>query len=250
MIHAKVIAMAHPTALPEHTPPCNHYQHSKFVRRRQYVDETLIPQIKRLGFDTEMFPAVTDADFHIEGKEVCYQDLRFTIEYGSAGCYLSHVMLWRYCVAANVTLFVLEDDAKLPAAHEQTIVDAVKRYDQLSDTGDLLYLQGQLPYHPTGIHEYPPHILNMVPGTSLKRVWPINDMAGTAAYAVKPKAAAKLLARTNGRPIHAVDGFIHGTVNAGEIGVLVPMDHAHVFMLDDHYAEWNHVHHPVAEGAA
>ncbi len=217
--------------------------HSRFVLRRKYVEKTLLPQIKSMGVSAEMFKAVTDADFKFDGKTLEYLDLNLDFEYGNAGCFLSHVILWRLCVSEKMTLLVMEDDAYLPPEHQNTVLEALKEYDSRPDEGDLLYLLGQLPYREIGLHDYPAHTLTSI-GNSLSRAHPVNDVSGTAAYAIRPVAAQRLLDRVPKLPICAVDGFIHKAINAGEVGVAVPKDFKHVFMLNEHFAPWNHVHQP------
>ncbi len=247
MIETRIIAMKNYATSKEQGVVCGSFMHSKFARRRKYVDEVLLPKMLGLGLKAEIFSAVTDADFAREENIITYQDLKLRIEYGSVGCFLSHVMLWRLCESLNCALFVLEDDASLPPEHEATVVDALRQYDALPDTGDILYMQGQLPYAEIGIHLYPSHTTTPLDQTSLLRVNSVHDLAGTAAYAIKPVAAKKLLDRITRIPMCAVDGFIHGAVNAKEIGVLVPADFHHVVMLHEHFAPWNHIHTPGAQ---
>ncbi len=240
---ARVISMEHPTARADHQPSCNSYQHSKFVRRKRHVEERLMPRIASFGIDVKIFPAVIDTDFELKDLVITFKDLRLNFERGIIGCYLSHVMLWRLCMEQNCALLVLEDDALLPPEHEENVQAMLAEYDALPDAGDYLYLQAQLPYHPTDIHNYPDWTLKAV-SANLRKTFPIHDLAGTAAYAIKPLAAQKLLDRVVKVPVIPVDGFMHGAVNARDVGVLVPADFKRVFMLDGHYEPWNHVHMP------
>ncbi len=240
---ARIISVEHPTALASHTPGCSDYRHSKFVRRKKYVNEVLRPQIESLGIETDIFPAVVDTDFGRVGNTITYKDLSLTVEYGIVGCYLSHVMLWRLCIEKNETIFVIEDDALLPAENQANVLSALKEYDSIPDHGDILYLLAQLPYARVGIHHYPDHILRPL-STGLRRAYPVNDTSGTAAYAIRPNAAKKLLERVLKVPIIAVDGFLHGAVKARDIGFAVPTDFKKIFMLFEHFADWNHIHTP------
>lgn len=240
---SRIITMMKPTALASHTPVCTSYLHSKFVRRKKYVEEVLRPQITDMGIETDLFAAIVDTDFGRIDNTITYKDLTLTVEYGIVGCYLSHVMLWRKCIEENNPLLVLEDDALLPADHMKNIAEALSEYESQPDSGDILYLLGQLPYIKTGIHNYPDDTLTLA-GKSLRRAYPVYDLAGTAAYAIRPVAAKKLLDRVVKVPIIAVDGFLHGAAKARDIGVIVPADFKHVFMLDDHFGSWNHIHTP------
>lgn len=243
MISVRVLTIVGVAPSPHPGVGCEHSQHSKFVRRRQYVKQTLIPQLQAMGLETDIFPAVVDGDFVREGNTIFYKDMTFPVDYGQIGCFLSHVMLWKLCIEKNCTLLVLEDDALLPAEHQANVLEALKQYDELPDQGYTLYLQGQLPYAQYGIHLFPAHTLYVVtPG--LRHAFPINDLAGTAAYAIKPLAAKRLLERMRTMPISAVDGSIHRAVNERVIRVLVPANFHHVFMLNDHWAAWNHDHDP------
>ncbi len=240
---ARIITMMNPSASAAYTPVCTSYLHSKFVRRKKYVEEILRPQIEKFGIETDLFPAIVDTDFERVGNDITYKDLRLVVEYGIVGCYLSHVMLWRLCVEKDCPLLVLEDDALLPAESESNIASALKEYESLPDSGDILYLLGQLPYIKVGLHNYAEHTLKPV-GNVLRRAYPVHDMSGTAAYAIRPAAAKKLLERVPKVPTIAVDGFIHGTVKAKEVSVVVPANFKNVFMLDDHFGSWNHIHTP------
>ncbi len=245
MISAQVITVVDPLVSPENVPVCcTHYTHSKFVHRKKYVESTLLPALLSLGFDARMFPAVVDTDFTREGDNISYDKLclkNLKVAYGGIGCFLSHVSLWSLCVARNETILILEDDALLPDTSVATISVSVKEYDDLPDYGDILYLLGALPYHATEMHLYMPQELKPVSST-LCRVSPVRDLSGTAAYAIKPKAAQKLLDRIQKIPMCAVDGFIHGAVKDKELTVVVPKNFKHVFMLNEHFAEWNHTH--------
>lgn len=246
LIQARIISVLPPTPNGmEPTGPWSamSYRHSKYVIRRQYVLDALTPQIADMGLPVEVFDAVTDADYIRQRDVITYRDLCLPVVCGYISCYLSHIMLWRRCVAEDITLLVLEDDALLPETSQNTVFQALCDYDAMPDCGALLYLQGQIPYLEVGIHNYPANTLTKA-GSRLNRVWPIKDMAGTSAYAIRPKAARTLLDKVPSLPTTATDEFIHNAVNASEIGVLVPDDFAHVFMLHDHWAEWNHIHVP------
>ncbi len=238
MISARIIAV-----FPSTTNSAAANMHSKFALRRKYVEKTMLPKIQSMGLNAEIFKAVIDGDFSFDGKKVFYANLNLIAESGNVGCFLSHIMLWRLCVERGLTLLVMEDDASLPVEHESTVLGALKEFDSRPDEGDILYLQGQVPYMEIGLHDYAPHTLVTL-GDSLYRVSATSDMSGTAAYAIRPIAAQRLFNRVLKTPMCPVDGFIHHTFNAGEIGVVVPKDFKRVFMLNEHYAEWNHVHRP------
>ncbi len=242
-MRARVITMMFPTAAPGINPGCTEHIHSKFIKRKKYVMETLLPQVGSMGFPASTFPAVTDPDFvHDYKGNIQYKNWRLHFERGIVGCFLSHMMLWQECVDSDETLLIMEDDASLPEEHRDNISAAMVDYELLPDTGEILYLLGQLPYLKVGLHIFPNHTLT--PVGALRRAYPVSDLSGTAAYAIKPVAARRLLDRAVRMALIPVDGFIHGAVNDREISVLVPPDHQHVFMLYEHFAPWNHIHEP------
>ena len=111
---------------------------------------------------------------------------------GEIGCFLSHRAAWRRCVERAAPVLVLEDDFELVADIEQ-VFRLARRY---LPACDLLRLQG--------LHPEAARILERSESEQL--VWELIDPCGSAAYAVAPPVAARLLQLTN-RFWVAVDDF-------------------------------------------
>jgi len=240
----RIISVANPTAAAGIDPPCTDYRHSKFVRRRRYVQDVLLPQMAGLG-DAAIFDAVTDADFTIlpgTPAVVTYRDVRLTVDYGSTGNLLSHLMLWRECVAAGRPLLILEDDAELPAGHEVAVAVALDAFGStVYDGPAVLHLLSAVPWHPTARKEFPdgePFGLHLI------RLRSAGDLSGTAAYAVNPAGAAALLGEAERLPTLPTDGFIDRAFRACVLDVFVPADYRRGFTLYEHFADWQHTHRP------
>ena len=226
------------TSPPDPNVNCNHHRHSKYTVRRQHVENTLLPQLKRMGFDSaEIFKAVTEEDFTWKDGIISWKSLHFDIGPGIPGNFISHYALWDICVALNSALLILEDDALLPQTSEADVREAIDQYDKLPDTGSILYLQSQVPYLPNSIKSYHSSTFAYQCG-SLVGLGTCSDMAGTAAYCIRPKAASVLMARALALGTNPTDCFIHTAFNERAIGVLVSTKSA--FLLHEHWAAWNH----------
>jgi glycosyl transferase family 25 len=111
---------------------------------------------------------------------------------GEIGCFLSHRAAWRRCIARGAPVLILEDDFELVTGIEQVLRTAGRYLPRC----DLLRLQG--------LHPKAARILERSESEQL--VWELIDPRGSAAYAVAPPAAARLLQLTN-RFWVAVDDF-------------------------------------------
>jgi GR25 family glycosyltransferase involved in LPS biosynthesis len=241
-MNARIISITNPKPSASTGVMPESCEHSKFIKRKQYVENILKPQINSLGINTEIFQAITPFDITKTDNVYTYKDITLINPAGVIGCTFSHAMLWKLCISSNSPILILEDDALLPKSHENNVIDAIREYEKMPDTCDLLYLQGQVPYLRVGLHNYPKESLK--PFGKLYKASPVNDMSGTAAYAIKPLGAQKLLSNLNKVETRAVDGYIHDNVNRSMLDVVIPSDFNHVFMLNEHFADWNHIHTP------
>ncbi len=235
MLTARIISVANPTARAGINPQCTDYRHSKFVRRRQYVETQLLPQMAAL-LPTTIFPAVTDADFIVSGDDVIYHDVRLRVREGSTGNFLSHLSLWRECTAP---MLILEDDAELPPANAPNVMYAVNRFAQYSGPA-VLHLLSAMPYLEHGTKDFG----DTIPEGGMLKVVSAPDLSGTAAYAVNHLGAEVLFHAALRDGTLPTDGFIHRTFNQGELAVLVPERHRECFTLFEHFFPWNHQHSP------
>ncbi len=220
--------------------PPSHHRHPKWVIRRKYVENQLLPQIKNHFENTEIFSAVTEDHFSTNwtDRTLAFNGKNFKLgDNGIPGNFLSHYVLWEYCAAADVTLLVLEDDALLPPANETAVCETINKYGQMPDDATILYLQSQIPWHETALHTYS-QLRNLDDGFVGLTV--CADLSGTAAYAIKPAAAKKLMPRALERGTSPTDSFLHTAFNDGVIGVMLPKNYQQGFMLNEHFAAWNH----------
>lgn len=234
---ARIISIENPTARAGINPGCTDYRHSKFVRRRQYVESVLLPQMSAL-MPTEIYRAVTDEDFTVDAGHIVYRDQRVKAVAGNSGNFLSHLMLW-WEVTDEPTL-ILEDDAELPPANAANVMQAMELFAAMSAFREpaVLHLLSAMPWKEHGTKDFP----DVEPSGGLLKVLSTGDLSGTAAYAVNA-AGADVLCRAALRDgTLPTDGFIHRAFNAGELTVLVPERHRECFGLNEHWAAWNHLH--------
>jgi hypothetical protein len=78
----------------------------------------------------------------------------------------------------------------------------------------------------------------------IRRVLKHNDFAGAAGYAVRPTAARALIDFALRVGTQPPDGHIHRALEAGLIGIVALANDQMGFMLNDHWADWNHIHEP------
>jgi cytidyltransferase-like protein len=97
---------------------------------------------------------------------------------GVRGCFMSHYNLWKKCVELDKPIFIFEDDVVLtrgfmPVTWNEVLIVAIG--------------------HPTKSAEYWDYLDN-AEGRPLAEPWTKSSMPGAMGYAIKPKAAKKLLA--------------------------------------------------------
>jgi len=250
MAHVKIVSVENPIPGGPGTG-CDNYRHSKFVIRRKYVEDVLSPQMKKMPYESvELFKAVTDPDFtpFIDKTEekfaVTWQGATFSLaNCDCPACYLSHHSLWNECVATGKTLFILEDDAKLPPENEQLMYDTVAEYERGPYESDVLYLLSAIPYSQTAVRKYTHKGCRPI-SDKLKRVMFYGDFAGTAAYVIRPSAAKAMLNRTMELGAWSPDATVHHSFEEKRIGIVVMAEDSRGFMYNDHWSGWNHVHNP------
>lgn len=217
--------------------------HSKFVRRLNHVQNTLMPSLRAIGLEPEIFPALIGSEVpFVDGKAV-HGDLRLTHGSGCIGNLLSNYELWKLSVERQQDVLILEDDAILPAANQIPMEKAINAFLMACEQNDILYLLGQSPSIKDSPRRYAPSELES-PCSHLARLKSTADLSCTAAYMVTPDAASALMSRLDKAPTIPTDGFVHTAFRAGAIGVMVQTDPTKGFMLNDNWAEWNHKHDP------
>jgi GR25 family glycosyltransferase involved in LPS biosynthesis len=234
-----IISVANPTAKLGINPGCTDYQHSKFVKRRQYVEQKLLPQMQRLT-SASIFDAVTDEDFKVVEGGVVHLRQMFKVNAGNTGNFLSHVTLWFLCAVTNQQTLILEDDAELPDENQKNVLFAAEEFRFYSRPA-VLHLLSAIPSLEHGTKQFSDYE-PVSYAAGLLRLRSVHDLSGTAAYAINP-AGAKVLTDVAIRDgTLPTDGFIHRAFERREIDVLVPATHQRCFMLYEHFADWNHTH--------
>lgn len=219
--------------------------HSKFAIRLNHVRSTLIPSLAAIGLQPEIFPAIIGSDIKRSVSQAWYDGLTvgLSTHSGCIGNLFSNYELWKLSVRANEPVLILEDDASLPASNAPFVQDALKFFCSAPSRQDVLYLLGQSPSIKDSIRHY--ELSQLAPiSAHLARLLHTEDLSCTAAYAVTPAAAQRLIGRLNGSLLVPTDGYLHTAQKEGAIGVIVQRDPKRGFMLNDNWADWNHRHDP------
>ena len=213
--------------------------HPKFIRRLAHVKDTLMPSLKAIGLEPEIFPAILRSSFQAVDGKVGYRGMTLTMGYGCTGNLLSNYDLWRLSAETNQPVFILEDDALIPPSNSVALQSALSEFLAGCGQNDALYLLSENPsvkdklkvYHPSQTAAF---------GSHLSRLLRTEDLSCTAAYVVTPGAARVLMARLDQAPTLPTDGYLHTTFRAGEVGIIIQNDPTKGFMLNDNFAAWNH----------
>jgi GR25 family glycosyltransferase involved in LPS biosynthesis len=257
MAHVRIISIENPTPSAFYVTSVD-YRHSKFVHRKKYVNDILIPSLKKANrFDSvESFPAVTPSDFNIVGRNIIYKDKVFNV--GENTCYignfLSHYMVWNSVIELNGTVLILEDDALLPESNLQNVISSIKRYEEICksnpNTNYLLYLLSMIPRSNTiklfsksnltpyteNMFRWSPLTLGSDPGERYE------DIAGGAAYLINPNTAKALCTFAKTTPADGVER-VFGMANTANITeILVPSQFNKSFILNEQTESWESVH--------
>jgi hypothetical protein len=203
--------------------------HPKYTKREAHVHGTLLPSLSALGMPVCPFPAITNEQFAREpgpGRGFAsYGTWRLPCGDGCIGNFLSHLELWKLAIELG-GLLVLEDDALLPPEHAPVVKAAIGDYLAIPDSADILYLQSTSPCHENSLKAYTGLVHHT---THLVRLPQVGDLSGTAAYAIRPEAAKRLLAAV--RETTATDAYLHRAAMSGIIGVVLPGDYKRGFLL-------------------
>lgn len=204
----------------------------KYVGRKNYVKNTLLPQLLSLGLDCEISPAVTPRDV-IKGAHdfVTYKGCNFRYNNGSAENFLSNYNIWKECLEINESILILEDDVQLILVNEFNTMNAIREWESYADeSSDILYLLSSVPYLQGRLKDYP-HA-EPLKGRGLVLVehsW--RDFAGTAAYAVSPESALSLTMLCEDIGIGPTDQFLQAAINRRLVNCIIPRDYQNCFTL-------------------
>ena len=245
MIEIRIMSIENPQA-DRCAGPWSH-KHSKFVIRRKYVEEILLPQMSGLVM-AKIFNAVVPEQLKLSTENgltyatLC--DIKIRVREGIFANFASHFLLWQECISLNKCVLILEDDAYLPTQNVAVVSDSLQKYEmEHFSENSLLYLQSQIPSTPH-LHTY-----TSEPSKNLLKLIHTGDLSGTAAYCVNPtvaKTLIKIALREDLRAgfYQATDGFVHSCQYDKFLDVLLPKDNSHCFMLHDHFGKWQLQHDP------
>ncbi len=215
--------------------------HSKFVRRLEHVRTSLIPSLRAIGLNPEIFPAIIGSSVPIENGVAKFDGLSIQMGEGCIGNLLSNYKLWSFSVTSGQPVLILEDDASLPENHRQHVAGAVKAFLREPQRNDILYLLAQSPFIRDRFKHYTAEQVAPIDG-HIARLLRTEDLACTAAYMVTPASAKALMGRIDRFRTIPTDGYVHTAFRAGDIGVVVQNDPTKGFMLNDNWGKWNHEH--------
>jgi len=113
------------------------------LQRVQHVITKLVPKLNALGFkNIKCFQAIDaqtyDLDISfIQSRYTLHEEFKAKFRKGQLACYLSHIEIWKYCLAHNLDkVIVLEDDAVITGKFE----DFCNIYHEVPKTFDLIHL--------------------------------------------------------------------------------------------------------------
>lgn len=97
---------------------------------------------------------------------------------GVMGCFFSHYLLWQKCIELNEPIFIFEDDTKF-----------YREFTEIEWEEILILVLGKTSY----LNEPYKTCLEEPTGNPQPKRYPNSSMPGTVGYAIKPKAAKKLV---------------------------------------------------------
>jgi len=148
----------------------------------------MIEPLRSFGFDVELF----EGTYGHEAEKIFDQETRLLADKdhkgqpppktikstgpGAKGCFYSHYRLWQKCVELDQPIFIFEDD----------VVFTYDRYHPVEFDELLIVAVGNWSWIVTKLPDYSHKLPNAVKFNGL-------CLPGTVGYAIKPKAAKKLL---------------------------------------------------------
>jgi GR25 family glycosyltransferase involved in LPS biosynthesis len=249
MIHVRIISIRNPAPANAAYVERISDKHSKYVRRKKYVDDVLLPLLSKHFEDVQCFDAVTPSDYQMTGGDITYKGVFMKFSGTFPANYLSNYELWKQCAVTNVPMLILEDDALLPETNVETVKKAIDEFIKLEDKNYLLYLLSQHPQN-TAMKDY--KMSTVVPFNdkffSIRPIQTLNsdqvfeDIGGTSAYVITPNTAKTLCELAESGIGENTDRFIGRANSYRNITMLFPNNYGKLFLLYEQLSEWNMVH--------
>lgn len=204
------------------TKDSHSYNSEKYVKRRNYVNEEILPALCTI-IPATLYNAVTPDDLIInENSATCFfQNIKFKIglDWNNnklvskylISLFLTNYKLWVECCTLQQSLLILEDDLciktdTLTNLSRDLILFNSPKYNQKPSA---LYLQANCPWRKGyPLKTYPFAWKNYFLRRKLIKVpRKHSDMSGTIALLINPKAAEACIEFTHEIGIHAIDQF-------------------------------------------
>lgn len=252
MVDVKIISLVNPTPISAPYVERISHKHSKYVRRKQYVDEVLLPALGKINYfrTVEVFPAITPDDFVQSEHAITYKQVQLNFQGTFPANFLSNYVLWKECVEKNKTMLILEDDAFLPSQNIQTIISAIEQYEKLPSLNSILYLLSQCPqntqmkeYKKSKLISFNDNFFEWIPDrtyTSSDDLY--EDVSGTAAYVVTPTVAKLLCEFAEKTGAECTDRFVGRACSENKISIFIPNQFDKLFLLHEQLEDWNITH--------
>lgn len=156
-------------------------------------------QLKQLGLDFEILPAVSANDIQEETYQSMSQGWERPLRRSELACYLSHQKAWEAIVKYDQPTLILEDDALL-SSHVPFLLNALADYRscdlvemEVRSRKKIVSKQGEV----------------LIDDHQLFRLY--QDRTGTAGYVLWPSGAKKLLDKAKATSPAPADAFISST---------------------------------------
>lgn len=223
-----------------------------YLNRRNFLFENTLPALAQMNIDASFFDAIMyldlDFDRSLEGvthdpkKRIEHNgrfyliDNPFPSAYEIALC-MGHLSLWEYCINIGKPLLIMEDDVLVKTEYSNNILSSISEFCDITDPA-ILYLQAthtDTPNPKTKLKYYDPNFLEKR-STLFKVSSSYYDWSGTAAYAVNPSGAKKLIERSELAGIRTPDGFVHRAISEKYLDPYIPVQYTNSVLLHPDYS--------------
>ena len=196
-------------------------QSQRYVPRKNYVLNVLLPQLGQLGLQPKITNGITPEDLAEHQNKKSVDDKEFIWGRDREGklaapyqvcLVLGHMKIWEEAVKSGHPVLVLEDDAFLEKRDSKLVARYLFEYlflDFRKSKNALLYLQSTCPWRPgKSLKSYPSSLLERINRWFFQVSPGWQDVSGTAAYLVTPETCRTLLSHFSGSPLWNIDGML------------------------------------------
>jgi hypothetical protein len=229
----------------------NEHSHSfnsiKYVKRRKYVEETILPAMQTI-IPTALYNAVTPDDLIInENSATCvFESNQFKIglDWNNnklvskylISLFLTNYKLWMECCNLQQPILILEDDLCIKSGTLNNLSRDLTLFNEpkYSQKPSILYLQANCPWRKGyPLKTYPFSWKNYFLRRKLIKVpYTHGDMSGTVAILINPKAARNCIDFTHKIGIHAIDQFYTHCIFRKLVSMYIQSDWKNSFGLN------------------